>query len=667
MKYFVSFVLLVTILVFSKITPSQVIYSHKIDSVINLVSVQSISRMNKELSGDTVSLIGGIPWIIFSRYYLSPGNDLAKQYIYEKFQSYGLNAKYMINSVTNVNVYAEKIGIKYPNRKFIIGAHYDDEINPYPGINDTIYGADDNASGVCAVLEAARLLANMNLDYTVIFAAFDEEEPEPWLIGSKAFADSCYLRGDSICGVINLDMIGYDGVNDMKLRLKSDTNSLCLCESFINCNLVYQTGLNPYRFFGVVSDEQYFIVNGYRGMGVIEKGSPYFNPYYHTVEDRLDKFNIQFFYRTVKTSIATLLTWAMDKNIFINHRPLVDTRDTTSRLAVIEIKSPIKINIGLYQPRLYYKNRNEAYQFINAFSVIQDTFKFLIPGKPGGSSISYYFALQDSAGTITATLPAGGTGISPPGTTPPQNVFTYEIYSNSNQCSNTLPKPINDFELTNDTIQINQNLKIIDNIKVNLTIYHPNDGDLIIQLKGPDGMITLSQGNGSSGANYINTTFDDSASTPITQGTPPFTGSYKPQNPLSLFNNKSATGLWMLRVYDSKAGDIGSLVSWCILMQLKNNVSVKEQNIPVKYELSQNYPNPFNPTTIIKFQIKDLRFTTLKIYDILGKEVATLVNEKLKAGTYEVTFEGSNLASGIYFYQLKTDNFIETKKLILIK
>ena len=66
-----------------------------------------------------------------------------------------------------------KTGTKYPYRKYIIGAHYDDIIWPLPGLNDTIHGADDNASGVCAVLEAARLLANMNLDYTVIFVAFE--------------------------------------------------------------------------------------------------------------------------------------------------------------------------------------------------------------------------------------------------------------------------------------------------------------------------------------------------------------------------------------------------------------------------------------------------------------------------------------------------------------
>ena len=103
---------------------------------------------------------------------------------------------------------------------------------------------------------------------------------------------------------------------------------------------------------------------------------------------------------------------------------------------------------------------------------------------------------------------------------------------------------------------------------------------LIIQLLGPNGPLSLSQGNGSGGANYINTTFDDSAAISITQGFPPFTGSYKPQNPLSYFNNQPATWNWVSWVFDSRVNNQGSLVNWCILMQLKNTVSVKEQNTP---------------------------------------------------------------------------------------
>lgn len=89
--------------------------------------------------------------------------------------------------------------------------------------------------------------------------------------------------------------------------------------------------------------------------------------------------------------------------------------------------------------------------------------------------------------------------------------------------------------------------------------------------------------------------------------------------------------------------------------------------IPNKFSLSQNYPNPFNPVTKIKFQIPKSSNTKITIFDILGKEVMTLVDEKVNPGTYEFNFDGSKLASGIYFYNLTADNYIITKKMILVK
>jgi len=85
------------------------------------------------------------------------------------------------------------------------------------------------------------------------------------------------------------------------------------------------------------------------------------------------------------------------------------------------------------------------------------------------------------------------------------------------------------------------------------------------------------------------------------------------------------------------------------------------------YNLHQNYPNPFNPSTIIKFRISEFGIVNFKVYDVLGNEVATLVEEEKPAGEYEVEFNGDGLTSGIYFYQLKFRDFIQTKKMILLK
>ena len=97
------------------------------------------------------------------------------------------------------------------------------------------------------------------------------------------------------------------------------------------------------------------------------------------------------------------------------------------------------------------------------------------------------------------------------------------------------------------------------------------------------------------------------------------------------------------------------------------SVSQISSLVPEKFSLNQNYPNPFNPETKISFNIKNATFASLKVFDMTGKEVKNLVNENVAAGSYEITFNGSELNSGVYFYTLKTNEFTETKKMMLVK
>ena len=95
---------------------------------------------------------------------------------------------------------------------------------------------------------------------------------------------------------------------------------------------------------------------------------------------------------------------------------------------------------------------------------------------------------------------------------------------------------------------------------------------------------------------------------------------------------------------------------------------MKEKELKVKgYSLSQNYPNPFNPSTTISYTIPKSGFVQLKVYDLLGREVASLVDKERAVGNYKVEFNASNLTSGIYFYRLQSNNFTETKKLAILK
>lgn len=103
-----------------------------------------------------------------------------------------------------------------------------------------------------------------------------------------------------------------------------------------------------------------------------------------------------------------------------------------------------------------------------------------------------------------------------------------------------------------------------------------------------------------------------------------------------------------------------------------SDVETLESGIVNEYQLSQNYPNPFNPSTVIRYSIVNSGNVSLKIYDVLGREIKNLVNQHLSNGTYEVNWKGDDnfgnkVSIGIYFYRIETENFVETKKMILLK
>jgi serine protease len=101
--------------------------------------------------------------------------------------------------------------------------------------------------------------------------------------------------------------------------------------------------------------------------------------------------------------------------------------------------------------------------------------------------------------------------------------------------------------------------------------------------------------------------------------------------------------------------------------QLITSANDKFNPLPVSFNLTQNYPNPFNPQTNIEFQIADFGFVSLKVYDVLGREVATIINQEMPAGIYKVNFDASSLSSGLYLYKLQAGSFVETKKMVLLK
>jgi len=456
---------IIVLFVFSINIYSQVGYSPRIDSISNLVTLQTLSKLNRELCGDTSTIIGGVPYTILSRHSNSIHNPKAAQFIYERFQSYGLTARYMNYRTNGQNVIATKIGTKYPNQYYIICGHYDNMPS-----GSLAPGADDNASGTCAVMEAARLLAPFSFDYTLVFVAFDEEEQG--LIGSRAYADSSYNRGDSIKGVLNFDMIAWDGNNDYKMNMYSNSASY-------NFSMLAHYSFNVYQpvmqiTFSVgnmsSSDHYYFWQRGYNAFCGIELMSD-FHPYYHTVNDNFANVKMPYFLKFTQASLAALMTFGWNYTMSFIHTPITGTSDTGPRTASVVITSPYKLKKITYGPRLYYRVNGGSFNILNYNYSNLDTFRFTIPGQSQGANVQYYFAAQDSLGNFVGTYPLGGRGLNPPGTVSPSTLLQYTVLtgipSNNEPAefslSQNYPNPFNPMTSIEFNLPKSANVKIMVN------------------------------------------------------------------------------------------------------------------------------------------------------------------------------------------------------------
>ncbi|KXK41428.1 MAG: xylanase [Chlorobi bacterium OLB5] len=220
-----------------------------------------------------------------------------------------------------------------------------------------------------------------------------------------------------------------------------------------------------------------------------------------------------------------------------------------------------------------------------------------------------------------------------------------------------------------DTINITGSGTVND-VELFLSISHTYCADLDIVLRAPNGTTRdITSDNGGSSDNGYLTIFNDGATLITTANfLPPFSNLAGPEVTMGNFGGSSTNGNWILEITDDAGGDEGVLRGWGL--RLNNSLTGIEpvsNNVPNRFYLYQNYPNPFNPSTQIKFDIAKTSNVKLLIYDILGREVKTLVNETAQPGTYEVLFDGSNLASGTYFMKLEAGTFTDIKKIVLVK
>lgn len=143
---------------------------------------------------------------------------------------------------------------------------------------------------------------------------------------------------------------------------------------------------------------------------------------------------------------------------------------------------------------------------------------------------------------------------------------------------------------------------------------------------------------------------------------------YSYTDSLDLYNNLN------LLDYKLKQIDLDGTFTYSKIVTVDlSNITDAEEEFPTEFSLSQNYPNPFNPTTTIKFTIPSVETTRrvvstkLVVYDILGREVKTLLNKSIQPGEYEVEFDGSSLPSGVYLYRITSGKFSQVRKMVLLK
>lgn len=768
------------------------IYSQNtiVQQVINAVNIDTLVYFVRELSGDVPTTIGGQPYTILSRNKFQPGNDKAADYIKERLQYYGLATFDQWWSSTGRNVYATQIGTEFPNRYYIICAHYDDMPS-----GTIAPGADDNASGTAAVLEAARILSQYTFPFTIMYALWDEEEQG--LIGSAYFANQASAAGDSILGVINLDMIAYDGNNDGKFEIhtRSVGNSLELKDEILDINASYNVGVIPIiKNPGITaSDHASFWNKGYGAILLIEDNND-FQPYYHTTNDKIQYFNVPYFHKLSKLAIGTLTKLALNVNMTIEHTPIASTNTAGDILTSATVVTGLTIGSGSSAPRLYYRvNTGSGYSdFFSVTGTVTESanYSFTIPSLQLGSAVQYYIAAQDDASNIVVTSPVGGGGYNPPGSTPPSQFYAFNVapmnyafydsaYTVSNWTSSggwnlttskfkSAPSSFSDspggnyVANANATMTLNQPISIPSGaMSVKLEFWTQWDiednwdyGQVLISTNSgvswtPLAGLYTNPGTGSFQPNG-QPLYDGTQTTWVKEemNLSPYMGNqillrflfrsdgliqadgwyvddiniisydFVPVELVSFTasassdkvtlnwstasetNNRgfeverqvssrqyAVSNIWEKIGFVDGKGTTTDYTSYTFIDQLNeqgkylyrlkqidfdgsinysNEIEVDFIGV-TEFALQQNYPNPFNPSTVISYQLPADSKVQLKVYDILGTEIITLVNETKSAGKHNVSFDAGKLSSGTYFYTIIADGFVQTKKMLLVK
>jgi len=308
----------------------------------------------------------------------------------------GMWQNYSIEGIQIVlnNLEATKTGTLYPDQYYIICAHYDDTSqNPYVRAP----GADDNGSGTATVIEAARIFKDYNFDYSIRFVLFAGEEQG--LVGSHAYAQSAYQNGEQIQGVLNMDMIGYDGNNDGLFEIHAGTLSGSQSiGTFVQSN-VSAWGLNLVPEYKTsnssnASDHSSFWTYGYSAIMVIEDFQD-FTPYYHTTNDLLNTLRPSYFLDNARVTIGSLALLAGLDTTTTNI-----TNNNVPRKYVLKDPYPNPFNPTV---NIEYSLSSQQRVLIEVFDVLGRSVRKLVDGNQNPGEHKIIWDGKDNSGSTLAS------------------------------------------------------------------------------------------------------------------------------------------------------------------------------------------------------------------------------------------------------------------------
>ncbi len=277
--------------------------------VLQQVDQDTLLQFVRDLSGEDPIVLGDSTITIRSRHSAHPGNHLAAEYIRNRLEGYGLEVSDQHYSPTGRNVLATLTGSTIPGETFILCAHYDSRPD-----SSLAPGADDNASGVAVVLEAARILSGYETGYSVVLAFWDEEEDiATGFLGSAHYAEVARASGAMILGVLNVDAIGWESDGDPVVQIdqRKVGTSLQLARIVSDVNNALQIGLRVLPVYETTgSDFVSFWNRGFGAIGIEEHYGHDYNPHWHSTGDRIELFNNGYFHDCARLAIITLAALA---------------------------------------------------------------------------------------------------------------------------------------------------------------------------------------------------------------------------------------------------------------------------------------------------------------------------------------------------------------------